>query len=86
MIAVAWLALYAGVSRAAVPDDIAIVEYAAGGAIFSGCTQIAFRDGREVVTAGARLYFREEPSAAFRASPLDGLNDAHSVAYNPRDQ
>ena len=72
--------------RAAAPNDLTVTEYAAAAAEFRQPTHVAFRDGLEVVTDGSRLLFREKPTAAFRASPLDGLNDAHSVAYNPRDE
>lgn len=72
--------------RAAAPDDLAIVEYAAADAGFGQPTHTAFRDSLEVITDDSRLLFRDKPAAAFRVSPLDGLKDAHSVAYNPRDQ
>jgi hypothetical protein len=85
-VAVALLALNIPDLRAVAPKDIAIAEYATPDARFDQPTHIAFRDGLEVVTDGRRLHFREESAAAFRASPLDGLNDAHTVAYNPRDE
>lgn len=68
------------------PDDITIEEYVPAGDALSACTHIEFRDELELVTAGSRLYFREGRSEKFRASPLEGLNDAHSLAYNSKDQ
>jgi hypothetical protein len=66
------------------PDEIVIADDALGHDTIVGCTQIAFGNGHDVVTAGSRLYYRA--GEEFRASLLAGLNDAHSVAYNPRDQ
>src|ERR1700736_3178306 len=73
-------------TEGAPPDDIAIEEYVPAGDALSACTHIAFRNELELVTTGNRLHFRDRCSEKFRASPLEGLNDAHSVAYNPKDQ
>lgn len=67
-------------------DSVAISEYAPADGTFNGCTHIAFRDRLEVVTAGSRLYYREQPAALFQAGPSKFFDDAHSVAYNPRDK
>jgi hypothetical protein len=71
---------------AAPPNDIEITEYASADSGFRQPTHIAFRDGLEIITDDSRLLFREKSAAPFRPSPLDGLKDAHNVAYNPRDE
>ena len=73
-------------SVAAEDHELIVTEYAPTQGTFSGCTQIFFREQREVVTTGTRLLFRDRPDAAFRESPVALFDDAHAVVYNPRDR
>ena len=66
------------------PVDVRVQKYAPVTGSLSGCTQIAFRGDREIVTSGDRLYYRTNPGLPFQTSPLTGLNDAHSVVFHPK--
>ncbi|MBI3863247.1 MAG: hypothetical protein HY290_15255 [Planctomycetia bacterium] len=80
------LVLCAGGLCAAPPGGVVIEDWALVGADDGGCTHLAFGGERQIITAGNRLLVREGGADPFRASPVAGLNDAHSVVYNPRDK
>ena len=73
-------------SVAAEDHDLIVTGHAPAQGTFAGCTQILFREQREVITTGSRLLFRDRPDAAFRESPAALFDDAHAVVYNPRDR
>ena len=66
--------------------EIVIEEYSSRGADFQSCTHLLLSGSTEIVTANNRLFYRKAPGMPFMESPLKGLKDAHSVAFNPRDQ
>jgi len=67
-------------------NDIQVTIYAPKTASFPGCTHIAFSGKTEIVTAGNRLFYRNDTQSPFRQSAIKGLKDAHSVAFNPHDR
>ena len=66
-------------------DEIVVEEYAPKTISFPGCTHLLVNGKTEIVTAGNRLFYRKDPRMSFQESPLKGLEDAHSVAFNPRE-
>lgn len=67
-------------------DEVVVEEYAPKGISFPACTHLLISDKTEIVTSGSRLFYRNDSGVPFQESPLKGLQDAHSVAFNPRDQ
>ncbi len=67
-------------------DEIVVERYAPKSGSFSACTHLLIGDQYEIVTAGSRLLYRVDSSKPFRESPLEGLKDAHAVAFNRRDR
>lgn len=67
-------------------DEIVVEEYAPKADSFPACTHLLVSDKTEIVTAGRKLFYRTDSTMPFRESPLTGLSDAHSVAFNPRDR
>ena len=83
-----WLvsAVVTGAEDKGLSSRIQVTKYAPRNASFPGCTQIAFSGKTEIVTTGDRLFYRTESKSPFRESPINGLKDAHSVVFNPRDR
>jgi len=80
-----WIAILTQTS-ACLAGKIVVEEYAPKSVAFPGCTHLLVNGRTEIVTAGNRLFYRKEPGVPFQESPLEGLEDAHSVAFNPRDR
>ncbi|MAD80435.1 MAG: hypothetical protein QGG71_08080 [Pirellulaceae bacterium] len=83
-----WLvnAVVAGAEGKGLSNHIQVTKYAPKRDSFPGCTHIAFSGKTEIVTAGGRLFYRTDSQAPFRESAIKGLNDAHSVVFNPHDR
>ena len=83
-----WLvnAVVAGAEGKGLSSHIQVAKYAPKSDSFPGCTHIAFSGKTEIVTAGGRLFYRTDSQAPFRESAIKGLNDAHSVVFNPHDR
>lgn len=79
-------ATHANAEDKRLPSRIQVTKYAPKTGSFAACTQIAFRGKTEIVTAGDRLYYRKDSQSPFRESPIKGLEDAHSVVFNPHDR
>ncbi len=67
-------------------DEIVVQEYVPKSGSFAACTHLLIGDKFEIVTAGKQLFYRKDSGKPFRESPLEGLKDAHSVAFNRRDR
>jgi hypothetical protein len=82
-----WLSSAVLVSAAdGLPSGIRVTQYAPKSESFPGCTHIAFSGDTEIVTAGDRLFYRTDSQSPFRESGIRGLNDAHSVVFDPHDR
>ncbi|HIK91261.1 MAG: hypothetical protein ABGX07_09270 [Pirellulaceae bacterium] len=83
-----WLvgAALSGAEDEGLSSGIQVTKYAPTIASFPGCTHIAFSGKTEIVTAGDRLFYRTDSQTRFRESAVKGLNDAHSVVFNPHDR
>lgn len=80
---IGWLGFVGAECRA---GDVLIREYAVPNPGGRDLTHLGFGNGFEFATAGNRLWFRESRDAPFQKSTLEGLNDAHSVAWDARDR
>ncbi len=66
--------------------EVVVEEYAPQAISFPACTHLMVSGKTEIVTSGTRLFYRKDPGMPFQESPLKGLQDAHSVAFNRADQ
>lgn len=67
-------------------DEIVVEEYPPQGSSLRRCTHLLINGDTEIITANNRLFYRNSPGMPFLESPLKGLKDAHSVAFNPREE
>ena len=81
-----WLCSAVVSAEDGLPSGIRVTQYAPKSDSFPGCTHIAFRGDTEIVTAGDRLFYRTDSQAPFRESAIKGLDDAHSVLFDPHDR
>lgn len=78
--ALVWSALAGG--QADADDELQVSVHAPLTGSFPACTHISLSRRFETVTAGERLFYREQRDQPFLESPLKGLNDAHSTAFD----
>jgi len=82
----AWLCSAVVSAEDGLPSGIRVTQYAPNSDSFPGCTHIAFSGDTEMVTAGDRLFYRTDSQSPFRESAIKGLNDAHTVLFDPHDR